>query len=166
MSRSRTLNIIAIVGCILLALPAWGSLGLVVKPLVGKECTMVLSSIVKIVYQDDSMYVYDATQTIIYKQSLSDVQHIRFTNTTHGSSTDVEDTTEDGEVKVIVYPNPTPHLLYVKNVQQKDLRIYSANGHLIQTYTGVENMEIDMSGYPTGVYILNCENKNFQIIKQ
>ena len=68
---------------------------LVVKPLVGTECISALSTVGKLVYSGDSLFVYDKSQTIVFKDLLLNVKHIRFSDEQPSNPTDVENSPSD-----------------------------------------------------------------------
>ena len=153
---------------LLCSLNTMAALSLVVKPLVGNEHINALSNLGKIVYSGDSLYIYDTTQTIVYSNAFSNIQHVRFRDTIPSTPTVLEHSQTDDKILVSVYPNPTAHILYIKNAEDAELRFYSINGHLLQIIEGTDDMCLDLSTYPAGVYLLNCRtrNQNFQIIKK
>lgn len=62
-----------------------------------------------------------------------------------------------------VYPNPTTGLVYVENEKAREIRVYNLSGDLmLQTHQST----IDISGYPSGIYIVRVENRVARIIKQ
>ena len=107
---------------LLCSLNTMASLSLVVKPLVGNEHVNALSNLGKIVYSGDSLYIYDTTQTIIYCNAFSNVQHVRFRDTIPSTPTVLEHSQADDKILVSVYPNPTAHILYIKNAQDTEWR--------------------------------------------
>jgi hypothetical protein len=145
---------------------AFATLSLVVKPLSGKECITALGSIGKITYSGDSIYVYDAAKTIVFCDLLANVQHVRFSEE-RLTPTDLEDLQGNNATQVLVYPNPTQDLLHVKNVQADEVRLYTLTGSLMQTEP-VKNGEVQLnvSSFPSGGYLLLCGNEAFQIIKK
>ena len=147
---------------------AWAAIhSLVVKPLSGKECITALSSIGKVVYSGDSLYVYDAAKNVVFSDLLANVQHIRFSDEQPSTPTQVENTQTNNGLQVKVYPNPTQDILMVENAQGDVLRLYSMDGRLVVTQT-VESgsAQVDMAELPTGNYLLLSGNQSFQVIKQ
>ena len=140
---------------------------LVVKPLSGQECITALSSVGKLVYSGDSLYVYDKAQTLVFSDLLANVQHVRFSDEQPSTPTNVENTQGESTLQVKVYPNPTQEVLHVENAQGDVLRLYAMDGRLVGTQA-VENgsAQMDMAELPTGNYLLLSGNQSFQIIKQ
>lgn len=151
----------------LMSVSAFAALSLVVKPLSGKECISALSQIGKIAYSGDSIYVYDAAKTLVFSDLLANVQHVRFSDEQPSTPTGVEDLHGNNATQVLVYPNPTQDLLYVKNTQAEVVRLYTLTGSLVQT-AEVHNGEVQLnvSSCPAGSYLLLCGNEAFQVIKQ
>ena len=140
---------------------------LVVKPLVGTECISALSTIGKLVYSSDSLYVYDKSQTVVFKDLLLNVKHIRFSDEQPSTPTDVENTQSDNTLKVKVYPNPTQDILMVENAQGDMLRLYTMDGRLLETQPLTNgSAQVNMANLPAGNYLLLSGNQSFQVIKQ
>ena len=81
-----------------------------------------------------------------------------------------------GDISVHIFPNPTSQMLTLKIENYPDfnsgkLMLYNMNGQLLQqiTITSPET-RIDLSGYPTGVYLaklyINDYKNEWKIVKQ
>ena len=58
-------------------------------------------------------------------------------------------------------------VLYIDNAKDNTVRLYSADGRLLQVYKALgDRIELNISNYASGVYILVCNNKAFNIIKK
>ena len=156
-----------LVGFLCLVMIAKAVPSLVVNPLSGKECITALGCIGKLVYSGDSLYVYDKAKTLVFSDLLANVQHIRFSDEQPSTPTNVENTQNNSNLQVKVYPNPTQDILMVENAQGDVLRLYSMDGRLVVTQV-VENgsAQMDMAELPTGNYLLLSDNQSFQVIKQ
>ena len=156
-----------LVGFLCLVMIAKAVPSLVVNPLSGKECITALGNIGKVVYSGDSLYVYDATQELVFSDLLANVQHIRFSDEQPSTPTNVENTQSNNALQVKVYPNPTQDILMVENAQGDVLRLYSMDGRLLVTQA-VESgsVQVDVAELPTGNYLLLSGNQSFQVIKQ
>lgn len=156
---------------LLLFAVAFGSLAraevsLVVRPLTGADQITALRSIGKLVYSGDSLYLYDAEQVLIYQEALVNVKHVRYSN--EEPPIMVGDETQNiASLQVSVYPNPTTDVLYIDNAEAGEVRLYSADGRLMQVVEATEGrVEVNMSGYPAGTYVLFCNNQAFSVIKK
>lgn len=158
---------IIVLSLALLSVSAFAALSLVVKPLSGKECISALSQIGKIAYSGDSIYVYDATKTLVFSDLLVNVQHVRFSDEQPSTPTGVDNLQSNNATQVMVYPNPTQDLLHVKNAQAEVVRLYTLTGSLVQM-AEVHNGEVQLnvSCCPAGSYLLLCGNEAFQVIKK
>lgn len=143
------------------------TLSLVVKPLSGNECVEALNAVGKIVYSGDSLYLYDATQTLVYADLLAYVQHVRFSEEVSQNPTDLENVQNESSMQLLVFPNPTEDILCIRNASANTVRIYTASGQLMQIAT-VENGEtnLSISPYPSGSYLLLCGKEVFQVLKK
>lgn len=135
-----------------------------VVPLQGTKHNIILSSIGKIVYQCDSLYIYDKRCYVLYTESLHQIGHINYS--------EVEKTPTNSQItqefsNVLVYPNPTQEVLIVRNAQGKAAQIYDLRGSVVLTASMNDGgANIDVSSLPSGTYILLIQNGVFQFIKQ
>ena len=160
-------RIVVILGFFAFVGSAMAEPSLVVKPLVGTECISALSTVGKLVYSGDSLYVYDKSQTVVFKDLLLNVKHIRFSDEQPSTPTDVENNQSDNTLKVKVYPNPTQDILMVENAQGDMLRLYTMDGRLLETQLLINgSAQVNMTNLPTGNYLLLSGNQSFQVIKQ
>lgn len=69
-----------------------------------------------------------------------------------------------------IYPNPTKGKLYISGLpenRKNELALYSTTGKLIWRKNGNTSGEIiDISKYPSGIYILNVNDSSFKIIRE
>jgi hypothetical protein len=63
--------------------------------------------------------------------------------------------------EIVVYPNPTSTIFYIKNADKKKKELYNSVGQLI--FTTFKN-EIDVSNYSKGIYYLRCVIQTKKII--
>ena len=143
------------------------ALSLVVNPLSGQECLMTLGDVGKVVYSDDSIFVYDIIKELVFSDLLQNVQHIRFSDEQSSIPTNVENLRGNNTTHIVVYPNPTKDILHVKNVKTDQVRLYTIAGGLLQIVQ-VHNgkVQLNLSAFPIGNYLLLCGNEAFQVIKQ
>lgn len=140
-------------------------LSLVVRPMYDTDCITALQKIGKLVYSGDSLYLYDTEQVIIYQEELAKVEHVHYSD--ERSPIVVEDAQKTDALQVVVYPNPTTDVLYVDNVEVGEVRLYTADGRLLQVVEAHESrVAVNMSVYPAGTYVLFCSGKAFSVIKK
>lgn len=64
-------------------------------------------------------------------------------------------------------PNPTADVLYVDNAEIGEVRLYTADGRLLQALEAHDGrVAVDMSAYPAGTYVLFCSGEVFSVIKK
>lgn len=59
-----------------------------------------------------------------------------------------------------IFPNPVDDFLMIKNTDDITIKIYSLNGSLLKTVKTKSNLEIDVSSFSSGIYILEFLNYN------
>jgi len=77
-------------------------------------------------------------------------------------------TVHDPTIDLIIYPNPAVDLLMIHGLKGPGiLKIYSISGTLMQTASlQTDHAEINVSGLPEGIYLLNIETEEDIIIKR
>ena len=142
-----------------------GPLSLRVQPITGNAVQNVLTSIGKVVYSGDSIYVYDLAQNALYKSKLAEVQNVAYTTDEQEQPTAI--TNNETQVQLLVYPNPTQGLLQVNKAEGDNVRIYDMKGQLLITNTLQDgSATINVTNLANGNYILLVQNGVFQFIKQ
>lgn len=150
---------------LLLSVVAMAEMSLVVHPMTDTDKITALQKIGKLVYSGDSLYLYDTEQTLIYQEELGKVKHVRYSDERPPIS--VDDKQGVDALHVVVYPNPTVDVLYVDNAEVGEVRLYTADGRLLQVVEAHEDrVAVDMSVYPAGTYLLFCGGEVFSVIKK
>lgn len=75
---------------------------------------------------------------------------------------------EENEIQLLVYPNPVNDVFQVKTLQTiKRIQMYDLSGRLLYEKT-VENKEvsIDVSNYPSGIYLLDIDGNRLKVMKK
>ena len=141
------------------------ALSLRVVPVTGKSQQEALSAIGKMVYRNDSLLVFDRSNTLLYKEALRDMRRIDFTENDN-PGTDVSAAESNG-AQLSVYPNPTQGLLQVQNAEGDFARVYDPQGkQLFATALHDGVATIDVSALPSGTYLLLVQNGLFRFIKE
>lgn len=84
------------------------------------------------------------------------------TPTTAPNRSEVESVTD---IMPSVYPNPASGFLYINNDSENyTYRIINISGHQVAKGVGHKLHKIDISGFPTGLYLVYVENKAYRVI--
>jgi len=84
-----------------------------------------------------------------------------------GISTQVLATSEFSISNVVMYPNPSSDIIYIKGLQDSArISIYDMNGKEIRQLQNYLNESIDISNFNAGVYIIKIKNKNINNIQK
>lgn len=141
------------------------TLSLRVQPITGKAQQEVLSTIGKMVYHSDSLYVYDRANYVLFREALGKVRYVNFTEEDNPGT--AIPSTESNEAQLSVYPNPTQGLLQVQNAEGNFARVYDPQGkQLFVTALQEGCAMIDVSALPAGTYLLLVQNGVFRFIKE
>ncbi len=67
---------------------------------------------------------------------------------------------EQKNISVLIYPNPSKDMIFVEGLEQNSqIRIYASNGNLVyRSFVTSENIQVDISKFSLGTYILKVEN--------
>lgn len=57
-----------------------------------------------------------------------------------------------------IFPNPAKNILTIQNTEDITLKIYSITGSLLKTIKSKTNLEIDISSFKSGIYVLKISN--------
>ena len=151
---------------LLLSVVAMAEMSLVVRPMYDTDCITALQKIGTLVYSGDSLYLYDTEQTLIYQEELGKVKHVRYSDE-RPPITPGENVQMSEAMQVTVYPNPTADMLYINKAEAGEVRLYTSDGRLLQVIGASEDrVEINMSAYPAGTYVLFCSGEAFSVIKK
>lgn len=83
-----------------------------------------------------------------------------------GPATPVEEIASD-QMKSFVYPSPATSQINLSNIQAEEVKIYSISGKEIYTTRDVkEEMQIDISEFSQGLYIIKAGKQVSKFIKQ
>ena len=85
----------------------------------------------------------------------------------------ITDSTNNPQNGIVVYPNPTNSITTISNlpVGSNLIQLYNTYGQLLYSiYCFTTQTDIDLSGYPVGVYFFKISNmdkqKTIKVIKQ
>ncbi|GAP72021.1 Ig-like domain-containing protein [Candidatus Symbiothrix dinenymphae] len=66
-------------------------------------------------------------------------------------------------VKLQLYPNPTTDVVHIKNANGAEVKVYNLSGECLQSTT---ESRIDLSAYPSGIYLLKIGGQTLKVVKQ
>lgn len=129
---------------------------LVIERYAGAEMVQDIAVIGKWVFVDTNLQLLDKEGNVLATEPLANVRKIVFSN----ESTAV-DNVEVGSI--VVYPNPTQDMLYIKGIEAQTLRVFNLQGHVLQTTEGTQMSVVNL---PTGTYLLQIGTQVVRFIKQ
>ena len=137
-------------------------MSLVVRLMTDTDKITALQKIGKLVYSGDSLLVYDNVGVLVYGDLLENVKHVRHSDEVPQLLFE----TQYIASQIVVYPKLTADVLYIDNVEAVEIRLCTADGRLVQVVDVYESrVELDISGYLVGIYVLFCNKQVFSIIK-
>ena len=79
---------------------------------------------------------------------------------------DVTGTQELHAGEPFFYPNPVNKTIVIGNIENgQTVSIYSLEGRLLRQFKANANEQTDLGNLPTGMYILNINDKNLKLMK-
>lgn len=135
---------------------------LTVSYLTGSEVQYALSTIGKLSFSTDSVFLISTSNEVLGREAKEKVRAIIFTSET---STSVSMLDVD---RVHVFPNPTADALQITGVEtDTPLRIYSTDGHLLYSTFANEGITVlPVSQLQGGTYLLQINTQVVKFIKQ
>lgn len=129
---------------------------LVIERYLGAEIAQDIALIGKWVFVGADLQLFDKEGNVLATEPLANVRKIVFSL----EQTAVEHV-EKGSI--VVYPNPTQDVLYVRGIDDQMLRIYDMQGCLLQS---TEGTQVSVENLPTGTYLLQIGIQVVRFIKQ
>ena len=111
----------------------------------------------KWVFMGDELQLLDKSGSVLASELIQNIRKITFATSL---TTAVEDVESDA---IVVYPNPTQDVLYVKGTENTILRVYDMQGQLLQT---AEGDRLTVSSLSTGTYLLQIGTQVVRFIKR
>lgn len=129
---------------------------LVIERYLGAEIAQDIALIGKWVFVDTDLQLLDKSGNILASECIANVRKIIFSD----APTSIENI---GQGNIVVYPNPTYDVLYIKGIEKQVLRIYDMQGRILQA---IEGTQISVSNLPVGTYLLQIGTQIVRFIKQ
>jgi len=130
---------------------------LVVERTSGADILQDIATIGKWVFVGDDLQLIDKSGNILAVEAITNVRKITFSAYT----TNVEDVHSSNTI--VVFPNPTHDILYVKGADVQTLRVYDMQGRIVQMQEGTQ---ISVANLPEGTYLLQIGTQVLRFIKQ
>jgi hypothetical protein len=118
--------------------------------------TQDIAQIGKLVFVGDEVQLVDKSGQLLAKEALRQVRQITFVDV----ATDIDSMLPS---QIVVYPNPSHDILFVKGIDVKGLRVYDLQGRLLLAEPG---NQITVSTLPVGTYLLQVGTQVVRFIKQ
>lgn len=127
--------------------------------IVKTDCTeneYIMGSDARIYYSESELFLYHDGETDIFP--LSEIRKMYFST--------ASDVNEIEKQQVRIYPNPAYNVLHISNIiGQQDVTIFSIKGEMmIKTNVSGES-DIDISHFPSGMYVISTSNFVSKFIK-
>ena len=130
---------------------------LVVQTSDGAQQLHDIALIGKWVFVGEELQLLDKAGVVLATEQIANIRKITFSLS---STTAVEDVKDDA---ILVYPNPTQDILYIKGIESQTLRVYDLQGRVLQEEQG---NQITVSNLSTGTYLLQIGTQVVRFIKQ
>ena len=125
---------------------------LVVERYAGAEMVQDIAVIGKWVFVDSQLQLLDKAGNVLASEPIANVRKIVFSN----ESTAVDNVENSS---IVIYPNPTLDILYVKGIESQTLRVYDMQGRVVQSTNATA---ISVEHLATGTYLLQISQNKIQ----
>ena len=128
-----------------------------------------LSQYTKIIFRNDSIFIYDSDEELISRKPLSEVRVLVFEDTGDDKPTPTDIERNDSELTLKCYPNPATHSVRVSNYEPiQSIRVYSISGQPMPVGIAINGStaQINVSSLMTGQYIILVNQTAVKLIKQ
>ena len=130
---------------------------LVVQTTDGAQQLHDIALIGKWVFLGEELQLLDKAGAVLATEQIANIRKITFSLS---STTEVEDVKDDA---ILVYPNPTQDILYIKGIESQPLRVYDLQGRVLQEEHG---NQLTVSNLSSGTYLLQIGTQVVRFIKQ
>ena len=130
---------------------------LVVQTSDGAQQLHDIALIGKWVFVGEELQLLDKAGAVLATEQIANIRKITFS---FSSTTAVEGVKDDA---ILVYPNPTQDILYVKGIESQPLRVYDLQGRVLQVEHG---NQLTVSNLSSGTYLLQIGTQVVRFIKQ
>ena len=131
---------------------------LVVELTNSKQQSHDVSIIGKWLFVGKDLQLIDKEGNLLASESVLNIRKIVFVET----SDDVINI-PISEQLIVVYPNPTQDILHIMGSDGCAIGVYNTNGVLLQK---TNERQVDVSNYPSGIYLLQIGTQVVRFIKQ
>lgn len=129
---------------------------LVIECYTGAEMAKDIALIGKWVFVGEDLQLLDKAGNVLATEPIDNIHKIVFSN----ESTALENVVKGS---IVVYPNPTQDMLYIKGIDIQTLRVYDLHGRVLQS---TEGTQISVENLPKGAYLLQIGTQVVRFIKQ
>ena len=130
---------------------------LVVQTSDGAQQLHDLALIGKWVFVGEELQLIDKSGLLLASEQIANIRKITFSASSSTSVENVESQT------IVVYPNPTQDILYIKGIESQPLRVYDLQGRVLQVGNG---NQLTVSNLSSGTYLLQIGIQVVRFIKQ
>lgn len=128
---------------------------LVVEKTDGTQHVKDIAVIGKWVFVGTDLQLLDKQGNILATEAIANVRKIVFSN----EPTAVENVEQEN---IVVFPNPTHDVLYIKGIEAQTLRVFDLQGRVVVMNEGTE---VDVKHLPVGTYLLQIGTQVVRVIK-
>jgi hypothetical protein len=114
----------------------------------------------------DRLYFEDNTKLVIEQGAYKNTVTIPLTDIRKITCSETENTTENADLALSIFPNPVHDVLTFRNLQGKQtINIYALDGRRMKTIEVAGNQSIDISDLPIGLYLVKTPTQTLKMIK-
>lgn len=116
--------------------------------------------------ENDRLYFEDNSKLVIEEGEYKNLVRIPLADIRKITCSEIEDTAENPDLAISIFPNPVHDVLTFRNLQGKQaICIYAHDGRLIKTFEASGDQAYDISDLPIGLYLLKLQTCTLKMIK-
>ena len=114
----------------------------------------------------DRLYFEDNTKLVIEQGAYKNTVTIPLADIRKITCSETENTTENTDLALSIFPNPVHDVLTIRNLQGKQtISIYALDGRRMKTIEVTGNQSNDISDLPIGLYLVKTPAQTLKMIK-
>lgn len=114
----------------------------------------------------DRLYFEDNTKLVIEQGAYKNTVTIPLADIRKITCSETENTTENPDLALSIFPNPVHDVLTFRNLQGKQtISIYALDGRRMKTIEVAGSQSIDISDLPIGLYLVKTPTQTLKMIK-
>ena len=116
--------------------------------------------------EEDRMYFEDNAKLVIEEGVTKSTVKIPLADIRKMTCHEMDETAENADNEVSIFPNPTQNTLTIRNLSGKQtISIYALDGRLMKAFEVSGDLTIDISDWAEGLYFVKTKSSTLKMVK-